>query len=117
MDGHGMVYVHIRSIRKRRRNKLLLHELKIQVLNPVFILVQTELPLSLEIKTNQKKTKKLQFKDISDFAGSPLMPGGSPAPELQPPRSLKIKSRSLCRPSCNVVLSSEDKKHSFRNAL
>ena len=40
----------IRSIRKRRRNKLLLHELKIQVLNPVFILVQTELPLSLEIK-------------------------------------------------------------------
>ena len=54
MDGHGMVYVHIRSIRKRRRNKLLLHELKIQVLNPVFILVQTELPLSLEIKTKKK---------------------------------------------------------------
>ena len=110
MDGHGTV---IGSIRKGRRNKLLLHELKIQVLNPVFILVQTELQLSLEIKTK----KKLQFKDISDFAGSPLMPGGSPAPELQPPRSLKIKSRSLCRPSCNVVLSSEDKKHSFRNAL
>ena len=37
-------------------NKLLLNDLKIQVLNPVFILVQTELPLSLEIKTKKKIT-------------------------------------------------------------
>lgn len=112
MDGHGMVYVLGPLEREEGTNYFYIHKLQIQVLNPVFILVQTELPLS----RNQNKTK-LQFKGISDFAGSPLMPGGSPAPELQPPRSLKIKSRSLCRPSCNVVLSSEDKKHSFRNAL
>ena len=53
MDGHGMVYVLGPLEREEGTNYFYIHKLQIQVLNPVFILVQTELPLSRN--QNQKK--------------------------------------------------------------